>query len=221
MQQTVETEMKLGERHATSQDRSGHVRHVYDSVWQFLGEARDARLTGHRSGTAHYFLHSTTTTPERHPTSLIVLDASRVDTFSDYSAKRALPIIESPENQESIWRAIEEVQKTLDLYLRAVTDIGSWPDWEGSHLSRAIESLCRVTPDASLHESWTDEKNQRRCQLVDKDIDGTISEEERIELARLQSGLLAYRQKVAPLPLGDLRKMHQDLLQKASNAESD
>lgn len=64
---------------------------------------------------------------------------------------------------------------------------------------------------------WTEAKNQRRCQLVDKKIDGTISVEEKAELAHLQAEMLAYRRKVTPLPLEKLRELHQDLLRQAGN----
>jgi hypothetical protein len=77
------------------------------------------------------------------------------------------------------------------------------------------------TPCDDEKRLWTSAMNQRRCQLVDKEIDDTISEEERTELDGLQSELVAYRQKVAPLPLDDLRKLHQDLLEKATRAEAD
>lgn len=76
-----------------------------------------------------------------------------------------------------------------------------------------------VTPCEDGNKSWTSAMNRRRCQLVDKEIDGTITGEERTELERLQSELVAYRQKVAPLPLDDLRRFHQDLLEKATNTE--
>jgi hypothetical protein len=63
---------------------------------------------------------------------------------------------------------------------------------------------------------WTAEKNHRRHELVDKDIDGTITEREQKELKILQAELVTYRQKVAPLPLEDFRKMHDALFDKAT-----
>ncbi len=64
--------------------------------------------------------------------------------------------------------------------------------------------------------AWTADKNQRRCALVDKEIDGTLSPAEEDELAQLQADMLAYRRHVAPLPLDDLRQLHQQLLRQAS-----
>ena len=59
---------------------------------------------------------------------------------------------------------------------------------------------------------WTEEKNRRRCELIDKEIAGTLSGEEGTELEGLQQAMLAYRRQVAPLPLDDLRALHQELL---------
>ena len=94
-------------------------------------------------------------------------------------------------------------------------------------LDEALEALQARAPRASSngHESmarapsapaWTEQKNQRRCHLVDKDIDGTISLAEKGELDQLQAAMLAYRRHVAPLPLDDLRTLHQQLLRQAS-----
>jgi hypothetical protein len=68
----------------------------------------------------------------------------------------------------------------------------------------------------SSHETeWTDEKNKRRCELVDKEIDGLLSPDEQIELEELQAEMLAYRRKVAPLPLHELREIHRQLSRSA------
>ena len=77
--------------------------------------------------------------------------------------------------------------------------------------------VARVLPVLPLAESspngaWTHEKNTRRCELVDKVIAGTLLSEEGEELARLQREMLDYRRRVAPLPLDEARKLHQQLL---------
>lgn len=46
--------------------------------------------------------------------------------------------------------------------------------------------------------SWN---NDRRCELIDSEIDGTLTPDETRELERLQSRMLAYRCKMAPLPI--------------------
>jgi hypothetical protein len=66
---------------------------------------------------------------------------------------------------------------------------------------------------------WTEPKNARRCELIDRKYAGTLTPQEGIELARLQEEMLRYRQCVAPLPLEDARRLHQDLLMKARAAQ--
>lgn len=65
--------------------------------------------------------------------------------------------------------------------------------------------------------AWTKEKNRRRCELVDKEIAGHVSPAEQAQLKQLQAEMLAYRRKVAPLPLQDLRALHQQLLHEADD----
>jgi hypothetical protein len=64
-------------------------------------------------------------------------------------------------------------------------------------------------------EEWTAEQNHRRCELIDKEIEGTLIPNEADELEQLQNAMLAYRRKLAPLPLKEARELHQALLQKA------
>ena len=64
--------------------------------------------------------------------------------------------------------------------------------------------------------SWTEEKNERRCDLVDKEIDGTLTPEEADELEGLQKEMLAFRRKVAPLPIEEARRVHDQLLKEAA-----
>jgi hypothetical protein len=60
---------------------------------------------------------------------------------------------------------------------------------------------------------WSDELNERRIELIDKDIQGNIRAEERVELAELQRKAVAYRDRVAPLPIEGARRLHQQLLE--------
>lgn len=60
---------------------------------------------------------------------------------------------------------------------------------------------------------WSDELNERRFDLIDKDIQGNITTEERFELAELQRKAVAYRDRVAPLPIEGARRLHQQLLE--------
>lgn len=63
--------------------------------------------------------------------------------------------------------------------------------------------------------AWTKAKNARRCFLIDREIDGTLTPEEARELAVLQRQMLQHVQRVAPLPLEATRRLYEELLAKA------
>ena len=82
------------------------------------------------------------------------------------------------------------------------------------------ETEMRPGRDSSVDESnWNDAKNDRRCELIDKEIKGTLLPAEKRELEELQRQMLAYRRKVAPLPLKEAQRLHQQLLKKAAEQE--
>jgi len=66
-------------------------------------------------------------------------------------------------------------------------------------------------------EAWTNAKNQRRCDLIDRKYAGSLTPIEAVELAQLQEQMLRHRQRVAPLPLEDARRLHQELLTRAAS----
>jgi hypothetical protein len=65
---------------------------------------------------------------------------------------------------------------------------------------------------------WTEEKNRRRCELIDRKYDHGLSLAEEAELTLLQDAMYRFIDKVAPLPLDEARSLHQELLQKAAQA---
>jgi hypothetical protein len=69
-------------------------------------------------------------------------------------------------------------------------------------------------------EPWTDEKNHRRYSLVDKEIAGTLTPAEAVELADLQEQMTRYRDRVAPLPIEHAHQLHQQLLEKVRAAQA-
>ena len=71
------------------------------------------------------------------------------------------------------------------------------------------------------HSAWNEAKNAWRCALIDKEIDGTLSAREAVELHLLQREMLAHRRKVAPLPLAEARKLREELLAKARRRPSE
>jgi hypothetical protein len=66
--------------------------------------------------------------------------------------------------------------------------------------------------------SWTDSKNSRRFELIDKEIAGSITGDEAVELENLQAELRRYRRRVAPLPLAETRRMLEMLQEKSIKA---
>ena len=62
---------------------------------------------------------------------------------------------------------------------------------------------------------WTEPKNARRCDLIDRKYDGGLTPAEESEVAHLQEQMLRHRQRVAPLPLEDTRRLYQELLARA------
>jgi hypothetical protein len=49
-------------------------------------------------------------------------------------------------------------------------------------------------------EPWSEAKNQRRCDLIDRKYAVGLTPPEAIELTQLQEQMLRHRQRVAPLP---------------------
>ncbi len=125
------------------------------------------------------------------------------------------------EQQESAVKHInldgqDEAIKNFFLTL-AVDPEGSVVELNG----RPVAHLVPVPPAGQGNGSgkWTEEKNARRCALIDKEIDGKLSAGEARELAELQAEMLRHRHRVAPLPLDDARRLHQELLAKAQQSQ--
>jgi hypothetical protein len=86
---------------------------------------------------------------------------------------------------------------------------------------RAVACVLPVPPGDEgdgAPEEWTEAKNDRRCDLIDREIAATLTPGEAVELHRLQREMLRYRRRTAPLPLDDARRLHQELLAKAGQA---
>ena len=81
---------------------------------------------------------------------------------------------------------------------------------------RAFIIVRPAVSSEQLDEPWTDAKNRRRANLIDKEIDGTITPMEVVELADLQQHMYRFVDTVAPLPLGDVQQLQKRLLRKAT-----
>ena len=69
-----------------------------------------------------------------------------------------------------------------------------------------------------IHESdavWSSEKNHRRCLLIDRSLQGKLTEAEEQGLSLLQRQAEAYFDEVAPPPIDGALKIHAELLKLA------
>ncbi len=66
---------------------------------------------------------------------------------------------------------------------------------------------------------WCERKNARRCELIDREIDGILAPEEVVELRQLQDEMLRYQNQIVPWPIQPARQLHKTLLQKAAKTQ--
>ncbi|MFO0805951.1 MAG: hypothetical protein U0791_22835 [Gemmataceae bacterium] len=64
---------------------------------------------------------------------------------------------------------------------------------------------------------WTAQDNHRRCDLIDKDLDGGLTASEQAELNDLEARLDRHVDALSPLPLEPLRMLHRKLLSGAKD----
>jgi hypothetical protein len=92
-------------------------------------------------------------------------------------------------------------------------------DPQGSVVELNGRAVACVVPVASMNgeadAEWTDAKNNRRCDLIDKKYARSLTAAEAVELHSLQAEMLRYRETIAPIPLEEARRFHQELLVKA------
>jgi hypothetical protein len=98
-------------------------------------------------------------------------------------------------------------------------------DAQGSVVELNGQAIACVLPPPKATngstEAWTDAMNNRRCDLIDREFDGPpLTPAEVVELANLQEEMLRYRQRVAPLPIEDARRLHQELLARVTAQDS-
>ena len=89
-------------------------------------------------------------------------------------------------------------------------------DAEGAMLDSGGQTVARLVRLVSPapEGSWDAAKDARRCELIDREIAGTLTTAEAAELAALQAAMLNHRRTVAPLPLDEARRLHRELLAK-------
>ena len=110
---------------------------------------------------------------------------------------------------------LDAVTEELKRFLLSLSgEPGSVLELDGRAVARVVPA---ANPPSNGEEPWTEAKNQRRCDLIDRKYAGSLTPPEAVELAQLQEQMLRHRQRVAPLPLEDARRLHQQLLSQAAS----
>ena len=164
-----------------------------------------------------------------HETSWIILVSMPDDDYQGIQRLRNMLVHEPSTNliAPAFRNAFDQLVELLKSFREASRVRIETPDfaavWKPADAAITYQAITRVTYEQlrSAHEEpeWTDERNERRCDLVDKEIEGTLTKAERLELEDLQNQMLAYRRKVAPRPIAHARRVHQQLLKEASEQD--
>jgi hypothetical protein len=107
---------------------------------------------------------------------------------------------------------LDEVAEPVRRFLENLS-----PSPEGSVVEmsgRRVHLLVRPTEKPEEDGPWTAEKNHRRAALIDKEIDGTITPTEAVELEELTQQMRRHREKGAPLPLEYAHQLLEELTTK-------
>jgi hypothetical protein len=82
--------------------------------------------------------------------------------------------------------------------------------------SSDFEKVRPMLANPTSNGAWTDDKNRRRVELIDKKIAGTITAMESVELTDLQRQAESHFDQVAPPPMKGLAELHQQLTHRES-----
>ena len=106
---------------------------------------------------------------------------------------------------------LDEVEEPVKRFFERldVSNEASLVKVNGKHVYLVVRSASDQKP---FDEHWTDEKNHRRYELIDKEIAQTITPTEAVELEELTQQMRRHRDRVAPLPLDHVRQVHDDLI---------
>ena len=115
--------------------------------------------------------------------------------------------------------SVSEIEEPVKRFLEGVVAAEEKPAVEMNGL-RVHFVVQPILNNGHRNDSWTPEKNHRRCDLIDQEIDGTMTLVERVELADLTQQMRRFVNKLAPLPIDEVRKLHAELLAKAAQAQS-
>ena len=94
------------------------------------------------------------------------------------------------------------------------------PDPRGSVLEVGGRPVARIVPVAPVESiEWDAAKDARRCELIDREIAGTLTADEAAELHSLQAAMLRHRRQAAPLD--EARRLHRELLTKSGGGPTE
>jgi len=92
----------------------------------------------------------------------------------------------------------------------------------GMEFESALELLGQVATDwRSVDVAWNETLNQRRFELIDKEIQGSLTPAESIELAGLTRSMRDHVESETNLPMKGARALHRNLVQRKSTGESE
>jgi hypothetical protein len=97
-------------------------------------------------------------------------------------------------------------------FAQVCQQVKQWPTELRQDLAEELARSLAADLAAPLGE-WSDAKNERRCELIDKDIQGALDAAERRELESLTQQLRAHRRSVAPIPITGAARLHEQLLE--------
>jgi hypothetical protein len=94
---------------------------------------------------------------------------------------------------------------------------GSVVELDGRPVARVLPPA-PATNGTAAPPQWTPDLNRRRVELIDRKYAGGLIPAEEAELAGLQAAMHRFMDAVAPLPIAEARKLHQELMEKAARA---
>jgi len=82
-----------------------------------------------------------------------------------------------------------------------------------------FQRVRRLLETSVENQEWSEAKNSRRIDLIDKDIADTITDDEKVELALLDRQASEHFDRIASPPIEGARQLHQELIKKRDNKQ--
>lgn len=108
----------------------------------------------------------------------------------------------------------EDFQRAM---LRAVINVLRDSGATLEELVQTFQMIADLSRPSDEDIAWSSDQNARRLELIDKSIQQTMTQEERLELARLTARMREYIDREELLPLKGARLLHRQLLEKTAS----